>query len=99
MNNLYTKSGGLIIGSIRMSSLLAQINIYEDKLIINYLFFFKIILLKKDIIDIIPSNDFFEKGIKILHKNPKYDSKIIFRVSNPDKLIEEIKKTGFMNCN
>ncbi len=32
MNNLYTKSGGLIIGSIRMSSLLAQINIYEDKL-------------------------------------------------------------------
>ena len=99
MNNLYTKSGGLIIGSIRMSSLLAQINIYEDKLIINYLFFFKIILLKKDIIDIIASNDFFEKGIKILHKNSKYDSKIIFRVSNPDKLIEEIKKTGFMNYN
>lgn len=96
MNNLYTKSGGLIIGSIRMSSLLAQINIYEDRLIINYLLFFKIILFQKNIIEIVPSNDFFEKGIQIVHNNPKYNPKIIFRVSNPVKLIEEIKKTGFI---
>lgn len=68
MNNLYTQSGGLIIGRYMMTSPLAQLNIYEDKLIINYLFFFKIILFKEDILDLVPSHDFFESGVKIIHK-------------------------------
>ena len=95
MENFHTQSGGLILGVIRMTPPLAQIVIREDSLIINHSLFFKLVFTSEDIIDIIPNYDFFEKGVVIKHNKSKYNSKIIFRTFKPDKLIEEIKNTGF----
>jgi len=95
MQNFHTQSGGLIIGGIRITFPFAKISVNKEILIINYLFWKKIEFTLDDISNLEASHGLFDKGIIIHHKIKYYEKDIIFRCSNPDKLIEEIKNTGF----
>jgi len=93
-------TGGARIGNKNASYPFAKLIVIENKLILNVSFIGHFEFESKDILlieeyKLIP---FLGQGIRIFHRIPEYNSKIIFwSYQNPGLLINQIKQTGFLD--
>lgn len=99
MSDKFTLTGGVRIGMANASFPFA--NLYVDKEIIkiNASIVGNLVFQPKDIISIKPhtSIPIIGNGIKINHRIANYNSEVIFwTFKNPDSVINEIEKTGFL---
>lgn len=99
MSDKFTLTGGARIGKANASFPFA--NLYVDKEIIkiNASIVGNLVFQPKDIISIKPhtSIPIIGNGIKINHRIASYNSEVIFwTFKNPDSVISEIEKTGFL---
>jgi len=96
----YTKTGGARIGWSNATWPFATLKVNRNKLEINATILGNLVFSPQDIISIEPCGmiPIFSQGIKINHRVKKYNSKVIFwTLGNPQKVINEIKKTGFLS--
>ncbi|WP_343614421.1 hypothetical protein [Flavobacterium sp.] len=99
MNEKFTLTGGARIGTANASYPLADLYVDKEVLKINASIVGNLIFQPKDIISIeeYHSIPIIGNGIKINHRIEKYNSKVIFwTFKNPATVINEIKKTGFL---
>ena len=95
----YTLTGGARIGNTNASYPLANLYVDKNILKINASIVGNLLFQPKDVISIetytlIP---IIGQGIKINHRIENYNPKIIFwTFKNPNLVISEIKKTGFL---
>lgn len=99
MSEKYTLTGGARIGMANASYPFADLYVDKDILKINASIVGNLMFQPKDVISIetytlIP---LIGQGIKINHRIEHYDSKVIFwTFKNPNDVINEINKTGFL---
>jgi hypothetical protein len=99
MNKKYTLRGGARIGMANASFPLADLYVDKEILKINASVVGNLVFQPKDIISIQPYTliPLIGNGIKINHRIENYNSKVIFwTFKNPDFVISEIEKTGFL---
>jgi hypothetical protein len=88
--------GGARIGIVHATWPFASLTITKEKIELNATILGKFTFLSDDIISIEPYSEFFSRGLKIIHKVPKYNKKIIFwTFQNPGTIIDEIENIGF----
>lgn len=99
MNEKFTLTGGVRIGRANASYPFADLYVDKDILKINASIVGNLVFQPKDIISIEAYNSIpiIGNGIKINHRIEKYNSKVIFwTFKKPNVVINEIKKTGFL---
>ena len=99
MNEKFTLTGGARIGSSNATYPFADLYVDKEILKLNASIIGNLIFEPKDIISIEPyaSIPLIGQGIKINHRVEKYNSKVIFwTFKDPNFVITEIQKTGFM---
>ncbi|CAD0008885.1 hypothetical protein [Flavobacterium salmonis] len=99
MTEKFTLTGGARIGMANASFPLADLYVDKEVLKINASIVGNLVFQPKDIISIeaYSSVPIIGNGIKINHRIEKYNSKVIFwTFKNPTTVINEIKKTGFL---
>ncbi|MFZ4796774.1 MAG: hypothetical protein ACOYMA_04725 [Bacteroidia bacterium] len=94
MNQKYILTGGASIGNANATYPFADLFVDKDVLKINASIIGNLVFQSKDVISI----DSYTNGIRINHCVENYNSKIIFwTTKNPDIVINEIEKTGFLD--
>lgn len=99
MSEKFTLTGGARIGMANASFPLANLSVDREILKINASIVGSLMFQSKDIISIEPYMyiPLIGQGIKINHRVENYNSKVIFwTFKDPNFVIEEIKKTGFL---
>lgn len=99
MTEKFTLTGGARIGMANASFPFADLYVDKEVLKINASIVGNLVFQPKDIISIeaYSSIPVIGNGIKINHRIEKYNSKVIFwTLKNPNTVINEIKKTGFL---
>ena len=99
MNEKFTLTGGARIGSSNATYPFANLYVDKEILKLNASIIGNLIFEPKDIISIEPYVfiPVIGQGIKINHRVEKYNSKVIFwTFKEPNFVITEIQKTGFM---
>ena len=99
MTEKFTLTGGARIGMANASFPLADLYVDKEVLKINASIVGNLVFQPKDIISIetYSSIPIIGNGIKINHRIEKYNSNVIFwTFKNPNTVIDEIKKTGFL---
>lgn len=99
MTEKFTLTGGARIGMANASFPFADLYVDKDVLKINASIVGNLVFQPKDIISIeaYSSIPIIGNGIKINHRIEKYNSNVIFwTFKNPNTVINEIKKTGFL---
>lgn len=99
MNEKFTLTGGARIGMSNASYPFADLYVDKEVLKINASVVGNLVFQPKDIISIeaYTSVPIIGNGIKITHRIEKYNSKVIFwTFKNPTTVINEIRKTGFL---
>jgi len=96
---LHKELGGLHVGKSeffrsRMTWPFAKIEIYHDKIVINYLFFFNIEIMKHHI-DSIEKYVRLNTGVMIKHHNQEKSPFIVFYSLLPDELFKKLKEAGY----
>jgi len=100
MNEKFTLTGGARIGRANATYPFADLYVDRNILKINASLIGKFAFEPKDVISIDPYNSIpiLGRGIKINHRVGNYNQKIIFwTCKEPDFVINEIKKTGFLD--
>lgn len=95
----FTLTGGARIGRANATYPFANLYVDENTLKINASLVGNLIFQPQDIISIKPYSSFplIGKGIKILHKVDNYNQHVVFwTMTDPEFVISEIKKTGFL---
>ncbi len=95
----FTLTGGARIGRANATYPFANLYVDENTLKINASLVGNLIFQPQDIISIKPysSVPIIGKGIKILHKVDNYNQHVVFwTMTDPEFVISEIKKTGFL---
>ncbi|MCF2220004.1 hypothetical protein H9Q08_11915 [Chryseobacterium sp. PS-8] len=95
----FTLTGGARIGRANATYPFANLYVDENTLKINASLVGNLIFQPQDIISIKPysSVPIIGKGIKILHKVDNYNEHVVFwTMTDPEFVISEIKKTGFL---
>lgn len=98
--NEYKLTGGARIGMVKATYPFATLIVNKNQLELKASILGNFIFQPKDIISIesYTERPIIEKGIKINHRISNYKTKVIFwSMKNPDEIINEIKKTGFLN--
>lgn len=93
-------TGGARIGVANATWPFASLKVTEERLELNATILGNFVFKPEDIISIEPyfMIPFLGQGIKINHKLPKYNQKIIFwAFKNPNQVIRQIKQTGFLD--
>nr|WP_315239647.1 hypothetical protein [uncultured Flavobacterium sp.] len=99
MTEKFTLTGGARIGMANASFPFADLYVDKEVLKINASIVGNLVFQPKDIISIeaYSSIPIIGNGIKINHRIEKYNSNVIFwTFKNPNTVIDEIKKTGFL---
>lgn len=99
MTEKFTLTGGARIGMANASFPFADLYVDKEVLKINASIVGNLVFQPKDIISIeaYSSIPIIGNGIKIIHRIEKYNSNVIFwTFKNPNTVIDEIKKTGFL---
>ncbi|MEO7977215.1 hypothetical protein [Flavobacterium sp.] len=99
MTEKFTLTGGARIGMANASYPFADLYVDKEVLKINASIVGNLVFQPKDIISIEAYNSIpiIGNGIKINHRIEKYNSKVIFwTLKNPNRVLSEIKKTGFL---
>ena len=99
MNEKFTLTGGARIGMANASYPFADLYVDKEILKINASIVGNLMFQPKDIISIEPYTfiPLIGQGIKINHRIENYNPKVIFwTFKNPNSVIGEIKKTGFL---
>jgi|GEM_PF-285536 len=102
MNEKFTLTGGARIGRANATYPFADLYVDKNILTINASLIGNVAFAPKDIISIDPfsSVPILGRGIKINHRVENYNPKIIFwTCQDPAFVINEIKKTGFLDNN
>lgn len=102
MSENYKLTGGARIGMANASYPFADLYVDKNILKINASIVGNFVFRPEDIISIETYNfiPLIAQGIKINHKIANYNSKIIFwTFNNPETVLTEIKKTGFLENN
>ena len=92
-------TGGARIGIANASWPFATLNVDKNKLELNASIIRNLLFQPKDIISIEPYViiPLLGQGIKIYHRIPNYNAKVIFwTFKNPSDLINQIRQTGFL---
>ncbi|WP_456312572.1 hypothetical protein [Pseudomonas shirazensis] len=100
MNEKFTLTGGVRIGKVNATYPFADLYVDKNVLKINASIVGNLVFQPQDIIELKPykSIPIIGNGIKVIHRIEKYDAEIIFwTFKDPELIILEIKKTGFLN--
>jgi hypothetical protein len=93
-------TGGARIGMANATWPFASLNVTKERLDLNATVVGNLVFRPEDIISIEPyyMMPIIGQGIKINHRIPKYNDKVIFwTFKNPDEIIRQIKQTGFLD--
>ncbi|MGH2666386.1 hypothetical protein [Flavobacterium sp.] len=99
MTEKFTLTGGARIGMANATFPFADLFVNKELLKINASIVGNLVFQPKDIISIQPYTSFpvIGNGIKINHRIENYAAEVIFwTLKNPNSVINEIKKTGFL---
>ena len=89
--------GGAKIGMAKATWPLATLKVTKDILQLNATLLGTYSFTSNDVISIEPYTFFLSRGIRIVHKIPRYNNKIIFFSSRSfNSLIRDIKQIGFL---
>ena len=100
--NDYQLTGGARIGLANASYPFAKLKVSQARLEINVSLIGEFIFAPQDVISIEPYSTIplLGSGIRIIHRIPEYNDRIIFwTFKNPESVIQEIRKTGFLSKN
>ena len=90
-------TGGARIGTANATWPFASLKVTKDRLDLNATIVGNLVFRREDIISIVPDLGFMSSGIRINHRVPKYKDKVIFwTLKNPNKIIQQIRQTGFL---
>lgn len=91
------EKGGARIGFANATWPFATLKVSKDKLELNASVIGNLVFRPEDIISIVPQAGFLGRGLKIIHRVPKYKDTVIFwTVSNPVLVKKRIDETGFL---
>ena len=91
-------TGGAKIGMSNVTWPFASLTVTKDRLDLNAAIVGKYSFTSEDIISIEPYSGIINRGLKIIHKVPKYKDKIIFwTFKNPQAIINDIRNLGFFD--
>jgi len=97
--NEFKQTGGARIGMANATFPFATLKVNKEKLELNVSIIGNYIFQPQDIISIetYSITSFIGQGIKITHRIPNYNQKIIFwTLDNPERVLNKIKETGFI---
>lgn len=100
MTEKFTLTGGARIGMANASYPFADLYVDKDVLKINASIVGNLVFQPKDIIELKAYRSFpiIGNGIKVIHRIEKYNQDVIFwTFKNPNHVLNEIEKTGFLN--
>ena len=98
--NQYELTGGARIGMANATFPFAKLKVNQSKLELNATIIGNLVFSPKDIISIEPYQQgvLGGSGLKITHNVSEYEEKVIFLTfKNSEKVINEIRKTGFLD--
>ncbi len=90
-------TGGARIGFSRATWPFASLTVTKESLNLNAFITGNLSFTKDDIISIKPHFGVFGIGLKIEHKVPEYNKKVIFLTFNAQSIINDIKNIGFLD--
>lgn len=91
-------TGGVKVGFLQASWPMGTLVIGPDRLDLHASLFGSYSFAPKDIVHIEPVSGILSSGIRIHHRVDQYNKRIeFFCFKNPEKVVETIRKSGFMN--
>lgn len=96
----YELTGGARIGKMNATYPFAKLKVSHNCLEINVAIFGKFVFSPEDVISIKSYRmlPIIGEGLRITHRNPKYNEKVVFwTLKNAEIVLKEVKKTGFLN--